>query len=414
MLSKLRRWIDGEETQAVFLLGDPTRLAPIAQALQPFGLRGAIFSDPAAMYAAQEQNPPLVFVDLSLGVAAAGEAILGLARRPQRPAIQLVSPVEIAGYEQVAAIGQLRLLGSQNGMKMPQALQPPYRNEAIGALIADLGLGHDGERVTLAQALRKDWLELWYQPKIDLASKRLAGAEGLIRVRHPHKGTLLPGSFLPGAAEADLLRMTECVIVAALRDWEAIAAHGISIRLAVNVPVSALTRLDLAGLLRRERPHAANWPGLILEVTEDEIVNDLRLANDMANELRAHGCSLAIDDFGAGYSSLARLRQLPFSELKIDRSYVTNCHIDRTNAALCEVIIDLARRVGLKTVAEGIETAHESHKLQSIGCDVGQGYLFARPMERGQLVSLLQRRMVGGPRPAQASLRLGLLSGAKS
>ena len=146
-------------------------------------------------------------------------------------------------------------------------------------------------------------------------------------------------------------------------------------------------------MLREGRPKAPDWPGLILEVTEDEIVNDLELANKVAEELRAHGCSLAIDDFGAGYSSLSRLRQLPFSELKIDRSYVTNCDSDRTNAGLCETIVELAKRFGLKTVAEGVETVHESHKLQAIGCDIGQGYLFSKPMAKADFVNALRRRM---------------------
>ncbi len=138
-------------------------------------------------------------------------------------------------------------------------------------------------------------------------------------------------------------------------------------------------------MLREERPAAPTWPGLILEVTEDEAVNDLKIANDVADELRALNCTLALDDFGAGYSSLARLRQLPFSELKIDRSYVTDCHLDRVNAGLCETIVELAKRFELKTVAEGIETVHESHKLQGIGCDIGQGYLFAKPMAKATL-----------------------------
>jgi EAL domain-containing protein (putative c-di-GMP-specific phosphodiesterase class I) len=117
--------------------------------------------------------------------------------------------------------------------------------------------------------------------------------------------------------------------------------------------------------------------------------------------LREFNCTLALDDFGAGYSSLARLRQLPFSELKIDRSYVMSCHVDRVNAGLCETIVELARRFGLKTVAEGIETTHESHKLQGIGCDIGQGYLFGKPMPKAQLIGIVRRRLVGhSVRPA--------------
>jgi EAL domain-containing protein (putative c-di-GMP-specific phosphodiesterase class I) len=251
--------------------------------------------------------------------------------------------------------------------------------------------------VTLADVVRHRWFELWYQPKIELHSQRLVGAEGLVRARHPERGVLNPGAFLPGAAEADMLVLTERLIVMALRDWEQCAAHGVSVKLSVNTPVSALTTLPLATIMREERPKADNWPGLILEVTEDEIVKDLKVANDVADALRQFNCTLAIDDFGAGYSSLARIKQLPFSELKIDRSYVSNCHVDRVNAGLCEVIVELGHRFGLKTVAEGIERPHEWHKLQGLGCDIGQGYLFAKPMPKAQFIGLLRGRLMGRP-----------------
>jgi EAL domain-containing protein (putative c-di-GMP-specific phosphodiesterase class I) len=251
----------------------------------------------------------------------------------------------------------------------------------------------DGE-VTLADVLGRGWFELFYQPKIDLKTMRLVGAEGLVRARHPTRGVISPGVFLPGASEHEILALTERVIITALKDWETCAANGMSVKLSVNVPVSALVKLPIPTMLREQRPQSENWPGLIMEVTEDEIIHDLKIANDVADALRAYNCSLALDDFGAGYSSLARLRQLPFSELKIDRSYVTNCHIDRINAGLCETIVELGKRFGLKTVAEGIETTHESHKLQGIGCDIGQGYLFAKPMAKRQLIGIMRRRLM--------------------
>ena len=251
----------------------------------------------------------------------------------------------------------------------------------------------DGE-VTLADVLGRGWFELFYQPKIDLKTMRLVGAEGLVRARHPTRGLISPGVFLPGASEDDILALTVRVIITALKDWETCAANGMSVKLSVNVPVSALVKLPIPTMLREQRPQSENWPGLIMEVTEDEIIHDLKIANDVADALRAYNCSLALDDFGAGYSSLARLRQLPFSELKIDRSYVTNCHIDRINAGLCETIVELGKRFGLKTVAEGIETTHESHKLQGIGCDIGQGYLFAKPMAKRQLIGIMRRRLM--------------------
>jgi EAL domain-containing protein (putative c-di-GMP-specific phosphodiesterase class I) len=257
-------------------------------------------------------------------------------------------------------------------------------------------------RVTLADVLKHGWVEIWYQPKIDLRTKRLVGAEALVRARHPQRGLLSPGEFLPGAAEADMVALTEKVMLTALRDWETCNRYGASVKFAVNVPVSALVQLPLTQILRAERPKEANWPGLILEVTEDEIVRDLPLANDVAESLREFNCTLAIDDFGAGYSTLVRIKQLPFSELKIDRSYVTDCDHDRVNAGLCEVIVELGQRFGLKTVAEGIETTHEWHKLQGIGCSVGQGYLFARPMPPAQFVATLRGRMMpaGSAAPA--------------
>jgi len=256
-----------------------------------------------------------------------------------------------------------------------------------------------GGKLTLRDILLRGWDELWYQPKIDLRTKRLVGAEGLLlRARRPDGSIVPPGDFLPGAKEEEMLALTERVIITALRDFEDCAVQGASVKLSVNVPVSALVKLPLAQMLREHRPPTPNWPGLILEVTEDEILHDLKLANHVAEELRSLRCTLALDDFGAGYSSLARLRQLPFSELKIDRSYVSNCHDDKVNGGLCETIVKLAKRFELMTVAEGIEKSAESDKLKAIGCDIGQGYLFAKPMPKAEFVAALSRRLVGPPK----------------
>jgi EAL domain-containing protein (putative c-di-GMP-specific phosphodiesterase class I) len=237
-----------------------------------------------------------------------------------------------------------------------------------------------GGELTLRDILLRDWDELWYQPKIDLRTKRLVGAEGLVRARLPDGSIVAPGAFLPGAKEEEMLALTERVIVTALRDFEDCAVHGASVKLSVNVPVSALVKLPLARMLREHRPSTPNWPGLILEVTEDEILHDLKLANHAAEELRGLRCTLALDDF------------------KIDRSYVSNCHDDKVNGGLCETIVKLAKRFELMTVAEGIEKSAECDKLKAIGCDIGQGYLFAKPMPKAEFVAALSRRLVGPPK----------------
>jgi EAL domain-containing protein (putative c-di-GMP-specific phosphodiesterase class I) len=277
--------------------------------------------------------------------------------------------------------------------------------KALRKLFAAEPPSGDG-KITLADVLKNDWFELWYQPKIELKTARFAGAEGLVRARHPTRGVLSPGQFLPGASESDMLALTERVLLTALRDWEDCATHGMSVKFNVNTPVSALMKLPITQIVRELRPKAENWPGLVLEVTEDEIIHDLKIANDVAAQLRAAHCTLALDDFGAGYSSLARVRELPFSELKIDRAYVTNCHIDKVSAGLCEVFCELGKRFDLKIVAEGIESMHESHKLQALGCHLGQGYLYAKPMPKSQLIGMMRRRLV--KTPVAAPQRKGL------
>jgi EAL domain-containing protein (putative c-di-GMP-specific phosphodiesterase class I) len=157
--------------------------------------------------------------------------------------------------------------------------------------------------------------------------------------------------------------------------------------------VSVLFKLPVAALLLEHRPQSPRWPGLIVEVTEDQIVRDMKLAQEVATQLAVSDIKIAIDDFGAGYSSLSSLRQLPFKELKLDRSFVTGCSLDATNAAICQTAIDLAHRFGSDAVAQGVETQTDLQALMVMGCDYGQGALMSPPMPRGQFLKLLQQRM---------------------
>jgi EAL domain-containing protein (putative c-di-GMP-specific phosphodiesterase class I) len=249
-----------------------------------------------------------------------------------------------------------------------------------------------GPRVGLDEILRNDWLQLWYQPKIDLKQKSLAGAEGLVRAAHPDQGIIPPGAFLPNASQESMQKLTERIILTALADWARFAEHGFALKMALNVPVSALVMLPISTIVRENRPKSDKWPGLILEVTEDQIVRDIPLAHEIATQLKIYDITLAIDDFGTGYSHLARLRDLPFGELKLDRNLVMNCGEDETNAALCQTGIELAHRFGSHAVAEGIEKASELEAITRMGCDLGQGFLFAPPMPMERFVSLLKQR----------------------
>jgi EAL domain-containing protein (putative c-di-GMP-specific phosphodiesterase class I) len=260
-------------------------------------------------------------------------------------------------------------------------------------------------RIEIDEALRNGWFEMWYQPKIDLKRKCLAGAEALARIRHPSHGVLLPGSFLPGIAEGSIARLTEHALIATLTNWSMFEEAGFNLHLAINVPVSVLAKLPIPELVDRYRPASDRWPGIIVEVTEDQIVRDLKLAQDVANRLRISGIKIAIDDFGAGYSSFSSLRELPFVELKLDSSFVKNCATDATNAAICQTAVDLAHRFGSAAVAEGIENAADLQALMVMGCDFGQGVLIAPPMPQQRFLDLLRQRVnrPRAPAPAAAS-----------
>jgi EAL domain-containing protein (putative c-di-GMP-specific phosphodiesterase class I) len=255
-------------------------------------------------------------------------------------------------------------------------------------------------RIAVDEALRNDWLEIWYQPKIDLKRKCLAGAEALARIRHPQEGMLWPDSFLPGIDDDSLIHLTEHALLTTLRNWSMFADAGFNLHLAINVPASALSRLPLARMVSEHRPRSESWPGLILEITEDQIVRDIEVAQSVAPELKACGVSLAIDDFGAGYSSFSSLRAVPFAELKVDSSFVKNCATDANNAAICQTAIDLAHRFGSMAVAEGIESMTDLQALVVMGCDFGQGMLVAPAMPRERFLELLRQR-AGRPRPQQ-------------
>lgn len=260
------------------------------------------------------------------------------------------------------------------------------------ALIDSMAAG-ERPRIAIADALRNNWFEIWYQPKIDLKRKCLAGAEALARIHHPQLGVLLPGSFLPDVDEESVAELAQHALLATLCDWTMFDEAGFNLHLAINVPVGVLLRMPIAALVAEYRPKSEQWPGLILEVTEDQIVRDIALANEIASQLRVSGITISIDDFGAGFSLFSSLRNLPFAELKVDRSFVRGCASDATNAAICQTAIDLAHRFGSAAVAEGIESQADLQALMVMGCDFGQGVLIAPPMPKDRFLELLRQRM---------------------
>jgi len=385
---------DGGEPDRVPLCfvvdGDSSIRHFLSLVLHGAGIDTEEFADGQTFRAAlARRSPDIVFLNIALESTEAIECVVALGRKGYDGKVQLMSSRGSAVLEHVKSIGK------QHKLHMLPSLKKPFDTSAVVKILHELNLGHTpaaATRVDLDEALQSNWVEFWYQPKIDLRKKQLVGAEAFARVRHPRHGILMPNTFMPGAREPSLVTLSELALNQALKASLSFSKLGVSLRVAVNIPVNALVKIALADLVQDYRAQFERWPGLIVDVTEEQIVTDLALAADIANKLRHLDVHLAIDDFGRGYSSLVRLKELPFAELKLDRVFVTDCGTDKVNAPLCKTVIDLAHNFGSVAVGIGIEKASDAVALVSMGCDYGQGFLLGQPMPEERFASLLRQR----------------------
>jgi diguanylate cyclase (GGDEF)-like protein len=267
------------------------------------------------------------------------------------------------------------------------------------------------QRLTLEQALRRalerDEFELHYQPIVDATTGATAGAEALVRWRHPDLGLLLPSEFIPLAEENGLIvPLGEWVLRQACAQNRAWQNAGLTpIRVAVNLSSRQLRRSlpDMVGRVLQTTDLDARFLGL--ELTESLLVKHQKEDIDTLHALRAMGLHLAVDDFGTGYSSFSYLKHLPLDALKIDRSFIREITTSQDDAAITTAIIAMAHALGLKVVGEGVETAGQRDVLQGQGCDALQGYLFSRPVAADVLAPLLAQRPPDA-RPTRSGRRL--------
>ena len=358
--------------------------------LQGSGIDTEEFAESGAMLnAIGAKTPDIVFIDVPLEAVAAIENLNALGNREYRGAVQLMSHRGSAVLERVKGIGE------QNNLRMLPVLKKPFDAAAIQKIIHDLKIGTPrsvAARIGLDEALSNRWVEFWFQPKIDLRRKQLVGAEAVARVRHPQFGVLSPKTFMPGADERDTLAIAELAIANVIRAEQEFSKIGVNLRLSVNIDIAALVKLPLVDMVRSQRPNLDIWPGMIIDLTEQQIVTDIPLAIELDKTFDPVKVKLAIDEFGRGYAELAKSEQVPFVEFKIDRTFVTDCGSDKVNAPICKTVIDLAHHYGSTAVGIGIEKAVDILALLSMGCDYGQGYLLGQPMPEERFLSLLRQR----------------------
>jgi diguanylate cyclase (GGDEF)-like protein/PAS domain S-box-containing protein len=249
-------------------------------------------------------------------------------------------------------------------------------------LMTDLAMQRLEIESALRVALVHKQFSLHYQPQIDMFSGALLGAEALIRWQHPERGTIRPDEFIPVAEETGLIvDIGNWVLEEACRQYDEWCKLGWQLpKLSVNVSVKQLERSNLPQqLLQLQRKYDLPDNMLTLEITESVIMQK-DYALTLLEEISECGVELAIDDFGTGYSSLSYLKQLPVDTLKVDKSFVQEIDIDRNGEAIVRAIIALAKTMGLSVVAEGVETQEQARFLAALECDVGQGYLWGKPI----------------------------------
>ncbi|MBU0689707.1 MAG: EAL domain-containing protein [Gammaproteobacteria bacterium] len=235
----------------------------------------------------------------------------------------------------------------------------------------------------LRLALSENQFELYFQPQVD-AQGQCLGAEVLLRWQHPERGLLMPNEFIPYAEESGLIADIDFWVLAEtckrLNRWQS-KPGAMPLLLAVNVSASAFMRTDFVEDVLSIIKRSGVEPGMLkLELTETSLVDGVDEAIGKISRLKAAGVRFSLDDFGTGYSSLAYLRQLPISQLKIDRAFVRNVVTDAGDAVIAKTIIGMAQNLGLDVVAEGVETREQLDLLVSFGCKTFQGYLFSRPV----------------------------------
>ncbi|HUP06563.1 MAG TPA: EAL domain-containing protein [Caldimonas sp.] len=250
----------------------------------------------------------------------------------------------------------------------------------------------------LRRAIERDELCLYLQPKLQLATGALVGAEALVRWRHPQRGLVPPLQFIPFAEQTGFIRvLTLWVFEAAVRQWRLLRDLGLDVSISVNLSTRDLLDPDLPRKFAdRLAPHDAPAGAFCLEITESSIMAEPQRALMILERLASAGFRLSIDDFGTGYSSLAYLKRLPVHELKIDQSFVRHLRSDSSDAKIVRSTVDLAHALGLTVVAEGVENAAVWELLRELRCDQAQGFHMGRPMPADELSAWCERWPGGG------------------
>ena len=388
----------------LLILDDDPMIGTTIQVIaEASGADACLTTEPQAFFKAlTEWQPTHVCTDLNMPTMDGLQVLTELALRGCTAQIIISSGVGARVLDAAARSG------AEQGLQMGGVLPKPFTPAELRRLLhselppttAPAPLHEDlifqPDQAALELALAHQELTVAYQPKVDCASGRLAGLEALVRWQHPAHGTIVPDRFIQLAEAVGLIdALTLQVLDMALGwfvPWRAAEAGRESLTLSVNLSARSLGSSSLVSELHH-RCQAAGLPTnrLVLELTETAAMDNPVLALELLTRLRVQGFQLSIDDFGTGYSSMVQLVRLPFSEVKVDRSFVMTAARSEESQAVIRSIIGLGHSLGLRVAAEGVEDEVALDYLRAAGCDQAQGYFIGRPMPAAQLEAWVQR-----------------------
>lgn len=310
--------------------------------------------------------------------------------------------VIISSAQQKALLDSVGKMTRAYGVRLVGLMEKPVSLEGLRELIARHRLqkptappARSSSAFPLQEILdgvRDRQFEPHFQPKIDLATRRTVGAEALARWRHPQKGLIGPFAFIPALEESNNLDQLTFLMLekaaVACRSW---SQRGLDLSVSVNLSLVSLSDTKLADRITDTvRSSGLDPRSMVLEITESTAMTEMAPALENLARLRMRGFGLSIDDYGTGFSSLRQLTRVPFTELKIDQSFVTGCAINHSARTIVQSSVEMASRLQIKSVAEGVESAADCDVLAQVGCNLAQGYLFARPMEEKSFVDFCE------------------------
>jgi len=380
---------DKSNIKILVLDDEPFMLKLLVHALAKLGFTTVIACDSGhkalECVDSTERSPDLILLDLNMPEMDGVEFVRHLVERRYAGSIILISGEDermLQSAEKLVQAHKISVLGHLHKPVQPEGLSALLENfslpASIGARAAAKMYGAD----ELRNAIRSGELVNYYQPKVEVATGKVVGAEALVRWRHPVDGMVFPGQFIDVAEELGLIdELTRVVLASALAQTRLWHQAGLPFKMSVNISMDNLASVDFADYVASQATLAGVAPhDVILEVTESRLMLDRRAALEILTRLRLKRFLLSIDDFGTGHSSLTQLRDIPFDELKIDQSFVHQAWSDKTARAMYDASLGLAKQLGMEVVAEGVEDQDDWKLVRSTGCDLAQGYFIARPM----------------------------------